>query len=79
MKASPQRASDIDTIYLNGYGFQSWRGGPMWQADHMGLAEVAEKIKAYQAKYGARWKPAPLIEKLAAEGGTFAARDKAKG
>jgi 3-hydroxyacyl-CoA dehydrogenase len=73
-----QRSSDIDTIYLNGYGFQAWRGGPMWQADHMGLAEVAKKIKAYHAKYGARWKPAPLIEKLAADGGTFAARDKGK-
>ncbi len=74
-----QRASDIDTIYLNGYGFQAWRGGPMWQADEMGLKVVAEKIKAYQAKYGERWKISPLVEKLAAEGGTFAARDKAKG
>ena len=73
-----QRASDIDTIYLNGYGFQSWRGGPMWQADEMGLKVVAEKIKAYQAKYGARWTIAPLIERLAADGGTFAGRDKKK-
>lgn len=73
-----QRASDIDTIYLNGYGFQAWRGGPMWQADEMGLKVVADKIKAYNAKYGPRWKIAPLIEKLAAEGGTFAARDKQK-
>jgi 3-hydroxyacyl-CoA dehydrogenase len=72
-----QRASDIDTIYLNGYGFQSWRGGPMWQADHIGLKVVAEKIKAYEAKYGARWKAAALIEKLAADDGTFAARDRA--
>jgi 3-hydroxyacyl-CoA dehydrogenase len=72
------RASDIDTIYLNGYGFQAWRGGPMWQADHLGVAKVAEKIKAYHERYGARWTPAPLIETLAASGGSFADGDKAK-
>ncbi len=72
------RASDIDTMYLNGYGFPAWRGGPMWQADHMGLKKAAERIKAYEAKYGARWKIAPLIEKLAAEGGSFAALDAKK-
>ena len=71
------RASDIDTIYLNGYGFPGWRGGPMWQIDNViGMKEAAEKIKAYEAKYGARWKIAPLIERLAKEGGTFAALDK---
>jgi 3-hydroxyacyl-CoA dehydrogenase len=69
------RASDIDTMYLNGYGFPAWRGGPMWQADQMGLTKVAERIKVYAAKYGERWKIAPLIERLAAEGQTFAARD----
>ena len=57
------RASDCDVMYLNGYGFPAWRGGPMWQADNMGLKKVAERIKAYEAKYGARWKIAPLIEK----------------
>jgi 3-hydroxyacyl-CoA dehydrogenase len=72
------RASDIDTMYLNGYGFPAWRGGPMWQADHTGLGKVAERIKAYQARYGDRWKIAPLIEKLAADGGSFAALDKKK-
>jgi len=72
------RASDIDTMYLNGYGFPAWRGGPMWQADHMGLKKVAERIKAYEAKYGQRWKIAPLIERLAAEDGTFAALDAKK-
>jgi 3-hydroxyacyl-CoA dehydrogenase len=72
------RASDIDTMYLNGYGFPAWRGGPMWQADHIGLGKVAERIKAYQARYGDRWKIAPLIEKLAADGGSFAALDKKK-
>ena len=69
------RASDIDTMYLNGYGFPAWRGGPMWQADQMGLKKVAERIKLYAAKHGERWKIAPLIERLAAEGQTFAALD----
>jgi 3-hydroxyacyl-CoA dehydrogenase len=71
------RASDCDTMYLNGYGFPGWRGGPMWQVDNViGLKEAAEKTKAYEAKYGARWKIAPLIERLAKEGGTFAGLDK---
>lgn len=73
------RASDIDTMYLNGYGFPAWRGGPMWQVDNViGMQKAAERIKAYEAKYGARWKIAPLIEKLAAENGTFAALDAKK-
>ncbi|MBX9590615.1 MAG: enoyl-CoA hydratase/isomerase family protein [Hyphomonadaceae bacterium] len=73
------RASDIDTMYLNGYGFPAWRGGPMWQVDNViGMQKAAERIKAYAAKYGARWKVAPLIEKLAAENGTFAALDAKK-
>jgi 3-hydroxyacyl-CoA dehydrogenase len=71
------RASDCDTMYLNGYGFPGWRGGPMWQVDNViGMKAAAEKIKAYEAKYGARWKIAPLIERLAKEGGTFAGLDK---
>ncbi|HJZ31924.1 MAG TPA: 3-hydroxyacyl-CoA dehydrogenase NAD-binding domain-containing protein [Hyphomicrobiaceae bacterium] len=73
------RASDIDTMYLNGYGFPAWRGGPMWQVDNViGMKQAAERIKAYEAKYGARWKIAPLIEKLAADGATFANLDTRK-
>jgi 3-hydroxyacyl-CoA dehydrogenase len=70
------RAGDIDTMYLNGYGFPAWRGGPMWQADHMGLGKVAERIRAYEGRYGQRWKIAPLIVKLAEEGGSFADYDR---
>jgi len=70
------RAGDIDTMYLNGYGFPAWRGGPMWQADNMGLGKVAERIRAYEGRYGQRWKIAPLIVKLAEEGGKFADYDK---
>ena len=70
------RASDCDVMYLNGYGFPAWRGGPMWQVDNViGMKQAAERIKAYEAKYGPRWRIAPLIERLAAEGGTFAALD----
>jgi 3-hydroxyacyl-CoA dehydrogenase len=73
------RASDIDTMYLNGYGFPAWRGGPMWQVDNViGVEQAAQRIKAYASKYGARWKIAPLLDKLAAEGGTFASLDAKK-
>ena len=71
------RASDIDTIYLNGYGFPAWRGGPMWQIEEQGLAKVAERIRGYEKAHGKRWALAPLIARLAASGGKFA--DAAKG
>ncbi len=71
------RASDIDTIYLAGYGFPAWRGGPMWQIENaIGLKETAEKVRAYQAKYGPRWALSPLIERLAKDGGLLAAAGK---
>lgn len=66
------RASDIDTIYLNGYGFPGWRGGPMWQIEEMGLTKAAEKIRGYEARHGKRWTIAPLLAKLAASGGKLA-------
>ncbi len=66
-----QRASDIDLIYLNGYGFPAWRGGPMFHADSVGLAKVLATVKELHARCGDWWKPAPLLEKLVAEGRTF--------
>ncbi len=69
------RASDIDTIYLNGYGFAAWRGGPMWQAEAMGLPVVAEKIRGYEAKYGARWALAPLIAERVANSESLAGKN----
>lgn len=66
-----QRSSDIDVIYLNGYGFPSWRGGPMFYADSVGLDKVLATIRELHARCGDWWKPAPLLEKLAAEGRTF--------
>lgn len=74
------RASDIDTIYLTGYGFPAWRGGPMWQAENaIGLAATAEKIRGYEKRFGPRWKIAPLLERLVASGGKLADAGKAKG
>jgi len=66
-----QRSSDIDLIYLNGYGFPAWRGGPMFYADSVGLDKVLATIRELHARCGEWWKPAPLLEKLAAEGRTF--------
>lgn len=66
------RASDIDVVYLYGYGFPRWRGGPMFYANQLGLKHVRERILHYQAQQGPRWwTPAPLIEKLAKEGKGF--------
>ncbi len=66
------RASDIDIIYLNGYGFPAQRGGPMWYADSVGLKHVYERVSEFQRQHGENWQPAPLLERLAAQGKTFA-------
>ncbi|MEA3195006.1 MAG: 3-hydroxyacyl-CoA dehydrogenase [Betaproteobacteria bacterium] len=66
------RASDIDMVYLTGYGFPPYRGGPMFYADTVGLDKVLASIQKFQAGYqGGAWKPAPLLAKLAKEGRKF--------
>jgi 3-hydroxyacyl-CoA dehydrogenase len=68
------RASDIDLVYLAGYGFPPWRGGPMLHADMTGLYNVMRAMKGFAANPAddpAFWRPAPLLAKLAAEGKTF--------
>lgn len=67
-----RRSSDIDVIYLNGYGFAAWRGGPMFYADSLGLDNVLARIREFHQRFGAWWEPAPLLEQLAAEGRRFA-------
>ncbi len=67
-----QRASDIDVIYINGYGFPAYQGGPMFYADAVGLDTVYARIREFHEQLGAWWKPAPLLEKLAKEGRKFA-------
>ena len=66
------RASDIDIIYINGYGFPAYRGGPMWYADTVGLKQVYDRISEFQRQQGEIWQPAPLLKQLAEQGKTFA-------
>jgi 3-hydroxyacyl-CoA dehydrogenase len=67
------RASDIDVVYLNGYGFPQHRGGPMLHADIVGLPNVARSLRRFAAEAGAEawWQPAPLLVRLADDGKTF--------
>jgi 3-hydroxyacyl-CoA dehydrogenase len=69
-----QRASDIDLVYLNGYGFPAYRGGPMFFADQTGLHQVARSLRRIAAQPGSDegvWTPAPLLTRLAQLGQTF--------
>jgi 3-hydroxyacyl-CoA dehydrogenase len=69
-----QRSSDIDLVYLNGYGFPAFRGGPMFYADQTGLHEVARALRRMAAEPqsdGQFWTPAPLLARLAEQGQTF--------
>jgi 3-hydroxyacyl-CoA dehydrogenase len=71
------RAVDIDIVYLNGYGFPAWRGGPMFYADTVGLEKVLGRVREFEARHGSDlWSPAPLLEQLASDGNTFAGYDK---
>jgi len=65
------RASDIDIVYIYGYGFPRYRGGPMFYADTVGLDKVLESVRRFHSVHGEFWKPAPLLEKLAAGGKKF--------
>ncbi|WP_280156479.1 3-hydroxyacyl-CoA dehydrogenase NAD-binding domain-containing protein [Piscinibacter sp. XHJ-5] len=66
-----QRSSDIDLIYVNGYGFPAWRGGPMFYADTVGLSTVYARICEFERQHGAFWTPAPLLRRLVDEGKGF--------
>jgi len=66
-----ERASDIDVVWIYGYGWPVYRGGPMFYADTVGLKTVLGKLKEFEAKFGDDFRPAALLEKLALEGGTF--------
>ena len=77
-----QRAGDMDIVYINGYGFPIWRGGPMFYANQFGLGKVVEKINEFAELDKNFWKPAPMLEKLASDSGLFgeapAPEDRAK-
>jgi 3-hydroxyacyl-CoA dehydrogenase len=62
------RASDIDIVWLNGYGFPAYRGGPMFYGELVGLPKVLATIEDFQRKFGKVWEPSPLLVKAAAAG-----------
>jgi 3-hydroxyacyl-CoA dehydrogenase len=74
-----QRASDIDIIYLNGYGFPAALGGPMSYADTVGLGKVYDRITEFHRVHGETWQPAPLLKQLARQGKTLADFGQEKG
>jgi 3-hydroxyacyl-CoA dehydrogenase len=65
------RAVDIDIIYLNGYGFPAYRGGPMWFADTVGLDTVYQRVMEFHRQHGPLWEPAPLLAELAKQKSRF--------
>jgi len=65
------RASDIDVVYVNGFGFPRHRGGPMFYADTIGLPTVLARVNEYRTQFGDYWQPAPLLERLASEARGF--------
>jgi 3-hydroxyacyl-CoA dehydrogenase len=73
------RASDIDTVWINGYGFPPYRGGPMFYADSVGLPKIYERVREFFSRHGRVWQPAGLLERLAQDKGTFAALNAGKG
>jgi 3-hydroxyacyl-CoA dehydrogenase len=72
------RPSDIDIVYLTGYGFPAAQGGPMFMADRIGLPKVLAAVRRLHAEHGFWWQPAPLLERLVAEGRSFADLQRAQ-
>jgi 3-hydroxyacyl-CoA dehydrogenase len=70
------RASDIDTVWINGYGFPAHRGGPMFYADTVGLPKILATVQDFRAKHGKAWDPAALLVRLAGEHKTFGSLDE---
>jgi 3-hydroxyacyl-CoA dehydrogenase len=68
------RSSDIDIIWINGYNWPAYRGGPMFYADQIGLDKVLARLQELEAAAGPQWKPAALLERLATEGKKFSDR-----
>jgi 3-hydroxyacyl-CoA dehydrogenase len=66
------RPSDIDVVLVHGYGYPAWRGGPMHEADRIGIPEMLKRVEALHAASGVGWEPAPLLVEMAAAGKRFA-------
>jgi 3-hydroxyacyl-CoA dehydrogenase len=65
------RASDIDVMWLHGFGFPRYRGGLMYWADTLGARAIHDQIASWHERYGARWRPAKLLHEIAESGGSF--------
>jgi 3-hydroxyacyl-CoA dehydrogenase len=72
------RSVDIDIVYVYGYGFPAFRGGPMFYADTIGLKKVYDRVCQFEKEHGFWWKPSPLLKRLAEEGKKFADFDREK-
>ena len=70
------RASDIDVVWLNGYGWPAYHGGPMFYGEEIGLKSVVSALEGYQSKLGAGFEPAELLRSLAEAGHGFSDYDK---
>jgi len=66
------RPSDIDVIYIHGFGFPAWRGGPMFHADLVGLPKILADVEEFHRRFGKRWQPSALLVKLVKDGKSFA-------
>ncbi|HJT94116.1 MAG TPA: 3-hydroxyacyl-CoA dehydrogenase family protein, partial [Mycobacterium sp.] len=69
------KPGDIDVVYATGYGFPAARGGPLYWADSVGLAEVLGGVEHLQRTHGVWWDPAPLLVRLGRDNATFASSD----
>ena len=70
------RASDVDAVFLNGYGFPRFRGGPLFYADQIGASEIVTRIRGYANEDPHYWQVPPLLQRLAQDGRNFADLDK---
>jgi 3-hydroxyacyl-CoA dehydrogenase len=66
------RPGDIDVVLVHGYGYPAWRGGPMHEADEIGLRDILHRVEALHEASGLGWEPAPLLVEMAATGKKFA-------
>jgi 3-hydroxyacyl-CoA dehydrogenase len=73
------RASDIDTVWINGYGFPAHRGGPMFYADTVGLPKIVAAVESFGERHGKAWEPAELLVRLAGKQKTFGSLDENAG
>jgi 3-hydroxyacyl-CoA dehydrogenase len=72
------RPSDVDVVWVYGYGFPSFRGGPMHYADTIGAAKIVDEMRAFERAHGKQWTPSPLLVDMAEKSGSFASMHRAR-